>query len=339
MQSVQPKNGYAMTAAACVWLGLFPLLQGGTYAHITHDKWVIMLILTGVTLTCFVLDSIMFYLVRRKQTQSAQGVILSASEGSPRRGVVPLILAFLLFLWTVLSCVFSSYGPETWWLGESARYEGLLSQLCYFALFFLFFFSRIYLTPVLLSAAAGAAGFFTVVMLQRAGGNPLGLYPAGRSFFTNYEFQGTIGNIDMDTGYLLLVSGLLLYGLLRLVWKRGKAVRAAQPAEDRPKGSVSPWKCLCLVLYSLAFVLAVWLIVIMDVQFGMIGLAALLLFTVLRFLPRKLRLSLLILLIVLALLAVWFCTRSSVSMYSFVLLPQMQILMPVAVKHIRFMFS
>ena len=107
MQSVQPKNGYAMTAAACVWLGLFPLLQGGTYAHITHDKWVIMLILTGVTLTCFVLDSIMFYLVRRKQTQSAQGVILSASEGSPRRGVVPLILAFLLLLWTVLSCVFS----------------------------------------------------------------------------------------------------------------------------------------------------------------------------------------------------------------------------------------
>ena len=48
MQSEQPKYRIGMTVAACLWLGLFPLLQGGTYAHITYDKWVIMLILVGL---------------------------------------------------------------------------------------------------------------------------------------------------------------------------------------------------------------------------------------------------------------------------------------------------
>ena len=89
MQSVQSKNGYAMTTAACIWLGLFPLLQTGTYSHITYDKWIIMLILTGVTLICFILDSIIFFLIRRKQSQNTPSVTPDTCEGSPRRSVVP----------------------------------------------------------------------------------------------------------------------------------------------------------------------------------------------------------------------------------------------------------
>ena len=42
------------------------------------------------------------------------------------------------------------------------------------------------------------------------GVNVLGLFPAGHSIYTNYEFQSTIGNIDMVSGYLSLVVPLLL---------------------------------------------------------------------------------------------------------------------------------
>ena len=59
MKAVQPKYGVGMTICACLWLGLFPLLQRGTYATLTHDKWIIMLILTGVTLICFLVDLIL----------------------------------------------------------------------------------------------------------------------------------------------------------------------------------------------------------------------------------------------------------------------------------------
>ena len=47
-----------MTISACLWLGAFPLLQFGTYAHITADKWTIMLILTGLTVLCAATDLI-----------------------------------------------------------------------------------------------------------------------------------------------------------------------------------------------------------------------------------------------------------------------------------------
>ena len=48
-----------MTIAACLWFGLFPLLNGGSYAHITKDKWWIMMILCGVTTLCFGADLVL----------------------------------------------------------------------------------------------------------------------------------------------------------------------------------------------------------------------------------------------------------------------------------------
>ena len=286
MQSERSEYRIGMTVSACLWLGLFPLLQGGTYARITHDKWFTMLILTAFTFLCFCADTLLSLYARKKHPGSPPPC------GRSLRSLFPFFIASALLLWTVLSCLFSSYGPESWWLGESARYEGLATKLCYYVIFTCFFFSRVNLKPVLLSAAAGVIAFFIIVMLQRQGGNPLGLYPSGRSYALNPEFQGTIGNIDMGTGYLLLLSGLFLYGLI------------GQAAQLRGRKKVFP-VCVLIVL-SLSLIITLYLIFTMDVQFGVISLAVLFLFTLFRFIPKKWRLPLLILLIVIVLLAVWF---------------------------------
>ena len=117
MRSRQPGHGIGMTVSACLWLGLFPLLQFGTYSTMTRDKWILMLILTGVTLLCFVAD-----LCFRKVSR-------------PR--LLPLIAGAGLLGWTVLSCLLSPYPSRYWWIG-AGRMEGLSTQLCYLGLFFLF---------------------------------------------------------------------------------------------------------------------------------------------------------------------------------------------------------
>ena len=294
MQSEQPKYRIGMTVAACLWLGLFPLLQGGTYAHITYDKWIIMLILTGVTLLCFLADLVIRCLRKDRNGSS--------------RPFIPLILAGALLCWTVLSCLFSEYRAEIFWLGSGARYEGLASQLCYFALFACFFFSRVNLKPVLISAAASVTVFFVIVMLQRGGGNPLSLYPSGRSYALNSEFQGTIGNVDMGTGYLLLLSGFFLYGIIGFIHRhRIRKPEAESPAQpSRPEWRVLLPKVLYCLFLSVALLLTLFLIITMDVQFGAISLAVLFLFTVLRLIPKKWRLPILLLLIIAVLLVVWF---------------------------------
>ena len=274
MQTVQPKYGKGMTLAACLWLGLFPLLQGGTYAHITHDKWICMLILTALTVLCFLAD-----LFSRRTAPFSASV----------RCAVPLCLGAALLCFTLLSCLLSQSAPSVWWLGEGARYEGLATELCYFLLFFLFAFSRVNLKPVLLAAAAGVTAFLVIVLLQRGGGNPLGLFPPGTSFALNPEFQGTIGNVDMGTGCLCMLAGLFLLGGIHLFpFRNARGSRTV------------------LAVVVPAFLVTVFLIVTMGVQFGIVTLAVLLLFTLIRFLPRRIRLPLLILLLVLALLLVWF---------------------------------
>lgn len=292
MRSLQPGYGYGMTFSACLWLGLFPLLQGGTYSHITYDKWIIMMILTGITVLCFSAD-LGWKLIHRKQTSSVK------SMPGDKPFLLPLILASALLFWTVLSCFAGGFGADIWWRGESARYEGLASQLCYYFIFVLFFFSHVRLKPVLLSAAAGVTAFLVIVLLQRSGGNPLGLYPPGRSYVKNPEFQGTIGNIDMVTGYLLLLAGLFLHGFLRSVPKHIRSIRLKQ--KDGLPGSFA-----ISAAFLAGFCISLYLIITMEVQFGMISLGCLFFFTLFYFLPGKLRLPLLVFLIVLVLIIVWF---------------------------------
>ena len=290
-----------MTVAACLWLGLFPLLQGGTYAHITHDKWIIMLCLTGMTLICFCTDLTIGLIARRRRA-----VRLFPFPVRSPLAWLPLILASALMFQTAVSCLFSGARAETFLIGSSARYEGFVSQFCYYALFCFFFFSHVRLKPVLLSAAAGVTAFFVIVMLQRAGGNPFGLYPSGRSYAQNPEFQGTIGNVDMGTGYLLILAALFLYGLVSAVSGTRNA-GGNRPEQGKAKPGRLIMRILYLVCLSAALLITLYLIVTMDVQFGAISLAVLTVFTILRFLPipKWFRLPLLILLIIIVLLVVW----------------------------------
>ena len=283
MRAAQSKYGYGMTLSACLWLGLFPLL-GGSYAHITYNKWIIMLVLTGVTVPCFLFDHIY-----DRSLDNEPGRKLSF------RIIIPVIIASMHILWILITCLLctGSYKPNIWLLGEAQHYEGLASQLCYFFLFICFFFSRVHLKPVLLSAAVGVACFFIIVLLQRNGGNPFRLYPGGRSYALNPEFQGTIGNIDMGTGYLLLLAGLFLYALL-----------AYLPKFSHVSGSSR--QTFFLLPVAIASLISLYLIITMDVQFGIISLGVLFLVTLLRFIPKKYRLPLLILLIIAVLLVVWF---------------------------------
>ena len=290
-----------MTAAFCLWLGLFPLLHGGSYSHLTHDKWIAMLILSGVTLLCFLADACMRRLAR------------------PR--IAPVLFAAGLLLCTAFSCFFCGYPPEIWWEGLSARWEGLATELVYFGLFFLFSFSRVSLRPAVYSAFAGLCGYLVIVFLQRAGGNPFNLYPYGTSYALNPEFQGTIGNVDMVTGYGVLLAALFLGQGLALLQKNVR-LRRQTALPDQPETANSsgenaspgqtgtPSFCRAnlieLIICALGFALSVYLVLSMEVQFGLISLGFLALITVLRVLPRRFRLPLLILLLVLALIVVWF---------------------------------
>ena len=271
MQRIQAKNGIAMTVAACLWLGLFPLLQRFSYARITLDKWLFMLALCGVTLLCCLIDIICRFTAARRDGNRAliaSGPVL----------LLPVILGGLLLLWVVLSCLLSPYEADIWWIGASMRREGLATQLCYLGIFFCFIFGRVRLKPVLWAACGGVVLFAVVVLLQRHGGNPLGLYPAGRSYALNPEFQGTIGNIDMDTGYLCLISGFLLHGALR---------QFHTFRQDHSRSSL-----LAMICSLVALGLSIFLILTMQVQFGLITLAVLLAVTILRLLPIVRRSSL-----------------------------------------------
>lgn len=269
-----------MTVSACLWLGLFPLLQFGSFHTITHDKWICMLVLTGLTLAGFLADAVMRRLSR------------------PR--LLPLLFGGGLLLWTVLSCLFSPYPGSPWWFGTGRR-EGLATQLCYLALFFLFSFSKVCKKVVLTAAGCGFLVFFAVVLIQRAGGNPFGLYPEGSGYESAPDFQGTIGNVDMCSAYLVILCGLFLpelVGVLR------DLVRKARTVPSSPRKSVKQVFYACLLLVSLAA--AVYLLFTIHVFSGQLALAVLVAVVLVRLLPKKARFPVLVLLLAAVLLLVWF---------------------------------
>lgn len=188
------------TVLACLWLGLFPLLSGGTYAHITHDKWVIALVLGGGSTAAGLASRIL-----RQRSDLC----------NPVRW-----LGAAFFLWMGATAFLGSQaglknaaGELIVWIG-AGRYEGMATQLCYFAVFLALSAMPPRARETGLFAALGLLFFTAVVTLQYLDVNALGLYPMGRSIHTNYEFQGTIGNIDMGSGYVMIVAPLLLGSFL-----------------------------------------------------------------------------------------------------------------------------
>ena len=311
-----PRGSFA-TLAACLWLGLFPLLHFGTYTTLTRDKWICMFLLLAVTVFCLLADGSRNRLVR------------------PAR--LPALLAGLLLGWMVLSCLASEYGADDWWIGASARKEGLLTQICYLMLFFCFACARISIFPVLCSAVLGVLVFLIMALIQRAGVNLFGLYPPKTSYLTNPEFQGPMGNVDMGAGYLCLMSGLFLSGLCQAFRKRrnepGKANYAScaskppersihSPETDRNTNGHGKSECHTpenrihklrfprehVLLYTLCLVglaLSVFLLFTMDVSFALISLGAVFLLALLGFFPRRVQIIVMIALIVLVFLVLW----------------------------------
>lgn len=191
-----------MTLLGALWLGLFPLWQDGSYTRITQAKWRGMLVLSGVT-AVLVLAAVVLLLVRR------QGRKL---RFHPAQG-----LALCYLGWLALSAIFGSLADATNSSGQLAvlmgarRYEGLAAQGCYVGLFLLMSLYPPRLRTVMNAAALGMLVYIGFVALQYAGYNPLGLFPEGLSVRTTNEFQGLIGNIDMVSGYLCLLSPALLF--------------------------------------------------------------------------------------------------------------------------------
>lgn len=190
------------TVLGCLWLGLFPLWQDMTYGHITRTKWYGLLILCGASLlACLV--TVVILAVRRQ--------LRACLCWHPAQ-----LLALGYFLWVALSAWQGAWADavnsreQLVVLWGAIRYEGLLTHLCYALVFLVLSLFRPRLDAVLHGAVVALVLFCALVAAQYTGTNPFGFYPLGYSIYTNYEFQGTIGNIDMVSGYLSLVVPLLL---------------------------------------------------------------------------------------------------------------------------------
>ena len=264
------------TLAAGLWLGLYPQLHLGTYSTLTRDKWIIMFCLFFFTIVCILNDGIRHRLARPV--------------------LFPSVLAGCLIGWICLSCLLSKYNADFWWLGASVRKEGLLTQFCYILLFLCFSCAGVNLAPLYGCTAFGVLLFAMVIFAQRAGYNPFGLYPKGTSYANSPAFQGTIGNIDMGTGYLCLVSGFFFSSLSGIIAGRKRIPLFSPAKNDR----------FIFLSSLLGLLLSVCLILTMGVQFGIISLSAVLLFAVLEYVPPRYRISLILLLLILILLFAWF---------------------------------
>ena len=187
------------TLCAVIWLAIYPLLSGFTYTRITEDKAIIALALFFVTVVMM-------------------GTAIWHTRGSGRRLTLPMGLLLGLGAWLILSALFGTYAGTLNQRGLPAvlvgmiRHEGVLTQLAYLCLFWLFAKGQVSLRPLVTACGISQLLFLAVVLMQYAGLNPLYLFPAGKSTMTNYEFQGTIGNIDMISGYLCMMIPLTLGG-------------------------------------------------------------------------------------------------------------------------------
>lgn len=194
--------GMVTTVLGCLWLGIFPLWQDMTYSHITRMKWIGLLALCGVT----VMACLVSLLVLAFRKELRRNVYWHPAQ----------LVALAYFAWVALSA-WQGKWVETLnmeeklvvWVG-AGRYEGLMTHLCYALIFLMMSLFPPRMDVVLRAAVAALVVFCAITAVQYTGINILGLYPQGYGIYTNYEFQGTIGNIDMVSGYISLLLPLLL---------------------------------------------------------------------------------------------------------------------------------
>lgn len=173
----------------CLMLLVFPLWTGFEgYADLTRSKFLFFAVLTGAWLL-------------------AAGVSLLRAHTPPPR-LRPEGWVCLVFLaGACLSAACSPYGAAV--LIGASRYDGLLTLLLYGCIFLgvSAFGERRALYAALLGVSCAAC--CAVALLQLAGGNPLGLFPGGYTYYdagVRYSgaFLGTIGNTDLLAAYFCL---------------------------------------------------------------------------------------------------------------------------------------
>lgn len=178
-------------------LVLFLYLPPGGYERMMEGKY-----------RCFVLLSAAFLLSQLPRLRELL-----------RMGDALRLWAAAYLGWTALSALCSPYGAAA--LTGGTRREGLLTVALY-VLCFLACASRLRAGRRLLYAAGGAAALCALLTLaQLTGRNPLGLYPAGLSYYDGDAayagfFAGTAGNADFTAFLLALAVCVLAAAAARL---------------------------------------------------------------------------------------------------------------------------
>lgn len=132
-------------------------------------------------------------------------------------------LVFSYALFTIISAILSPYGTSTI-LGQS-RYEGALTIVIYVLCFLLVsVYGRVQKWQIYVLAISISI-FSILSIIQLAGLNPFGLYPAGYTYYDGNiaysgAFIGTIGNIDLSAIVLCVSIPILLYSIIRLKEKQ-----------------------------------------------------------------------------------------------------------------------
>lgn len=246
---------------ACALLAvLYLFLPFGGYERMMEGKYICYLALTLGYLAAMAAAAPL----------GARTDIPAEGRGARFLAARPMALAAAAYLgFSALSALFSPYGAQS--LLGGTRREGLVTLALYVAAFFCL--AR-YLRADrrLLYLATAAVGLCDVlVLVQTAGGNPLGLYPAGLGYHDGdiaYAgfFAGTSGNIDFTAFLLALALCVFLAALVRLrLW------------------ALAP-----------ACALTVWALVRLDVAQAWAGLACAALWSPALLLPKKRRVMLLV---------------------------------------------
>ena len=205
----------------CVFLTAYPLLVGTAgFSGISAFKTILLYVLTGLLALCAAVQGIV-WLVRRIRTGRALRFAL------PR----PASFAALGFgLFTLISAAASPFGGRAWY--DEAAHEGAVSVCCYVLIFLAV--SR-WATPnraILGCFAAMSAVFGLICVLQLLSLNPLGLYPAGGTFYDGSvkyhgRFLGTVGNVDLVSAFCSLCIPILgVIALCHRGWGRYPAAAA-----------------------------------------------------------------------------------------------------------------
>lgn len=185
-----------------VLLSLFILICA-PYQGITEVKYTLFLAVCGGYLALLLVSAAELMAIGQLRPRELREIA--------KRLRLPLALAGLYLLFTSLSALLSPYDYNVW--SGMSRHEGLLTQLVYMGVFLaLAAFGRLRKYHLRVFGAVMAV-FCTICLLQLAGFNPFGLYPAGYNYHDAYtaysgEYLGTIGNADLVSALLAIAAAL-----------------------------------------------------------------------------------------------------------------------------------